>query len=370
MLESILNADLALNLFEESNDALVIFDPVDWRILDVNPMAQRITRRRRRELIGQLITDVIEETRPGAMREFLNAAEKTGMFHAREGFAFAREEDDELIPLNVSVSRIHVEPHPLGLLVARDISKRVRAEQMLRNLQRELERANGEAMLSEMVAGIVHEIRQPIHAIGNYAEACRGAAGDAGNVVVMSGRIKEESYRCSRIVDELRSLFTQAEPECELLDINHLIRQMESLIKLETEQSTARVVLRLADAPTQTVASPSQIQHLLINLVRNAVEAVKESGASGGRIEISTEVDPSGFMVLSVSDTGCGVSPEIADEMFHPFRTSRKTGLGMGLAISRRIAEAHGGSIRLRETSKNGSCFEVRLPGALSSAAT
>lgn len=364
-LDSVLNAELALSLFEESTDAFVIFDLTDWCILEVNPTAQRISKSSRNELVGRLVTDVFEETRLGAMAELLGAAEQTGFFHAREGFGLIRP-DGKHVPLNLSVSRVHVEPQPLGLIVARDISDRVRREELQRDRQREMEQASRLSIVRELVAGIVHEIRQPVCAIGNYAEACRqvdqdGAHDDGPSILTLSTRIKEQAQRCSTIIDELQSLTGRADLRRSAIDMNDVIDDLQHLAHSELKRAHCRFVMNRQTPLPRVSGNAAQLEYLLLNLVRNSIEAIASTTATNGRIRITT-VEDDGCVVVTIDDNGPGIASEVKTDLFQPFCSSHPDCLGMGLAISRRIAESHFGSIEVAQSGPTGTMLELRLP--------
>ncbi len=293
---------------------------------------------KREQLVDRPLTDFFDESQPGQIERLLLASRETGFFHAQEGFSLLRD-DGQRVPLNLSVSRIHVEPEPLGLLVARDISDRFAAEEKL---------------------------RKRVFAIRNYTQTCQmGIEGvDQVRLDAISdylSRIVGEADRCDAIIRELHSFSSRVDAEHSLLNINDLIRESRQLLSFELRQSHARLLLDLHDPLPVVRGSMVQIQQVILNLIRNSVYAISETDAPIGSIRVATRASER-EVIVSVEDSGCGMDPEIMENAFRPFVTTRDQGLGMGLAISQRIVETHGGTIQIAESSPSGTTIEIRFP--------
>jgi PAS domain S-box-containing protein len=245
---------------------------------------------------------------------------------------------------------------------ATDIQDRKRAEQ----LQADLAHTNRVSILGELVASISHELAQPITATTNNAKASlRWLQRDPPNLTeVRKGteRIIEAGTFASEIINRLRSLYKKAAAKRELVTINEVIREMVLLLRGEANQYAVSIRTDLAaDLPKITV-DRVQLQQVLMNLMLNGIEAMKETG---GVLTVMTGRGEGGQVLISVSDTGVGLPAGRADEIFNAFFTTKPQGSGMGLAISRSIVESHGGRLWATSHDARGATFHFTLPTAV-----
>jgi signal transduction histidine kinase len=219
-------------------------------------------------------------------------------------------------------------------------------------------------MMGELAAALAHEIKQPIAASVTSASAClRWLAHDPPDLErarAAAARIEQEGNRAADIINSLRSFYKIGTPaQRQLVDVKDTIREMTAL--LGTEAARQSVTIRAlfdADVP-QIVADRVQLQQVLMNLMLNAIEAMKENG---GELTITSGVNPEGHLTTSISDTGVGLPTEGADLIFDPFHTTKPQGTGMGLTISRSIVESYGGRIWATANEGGGATFHFTLP--------
>ena len=241
-------------------------------------------------------------------------------------------------------------------------------------LRRELNTANAQVQrsrrlsaLGEMAAGIAHEIRNPLAAIQLYAGMAADdlrIAGDGAKLEALDHVLKIASAvrGMSAIVNDVLSFSRSTEPDCSQVDVSELLDRVVTTNGPGIDEAQVHVVRKdLGGEPLSVSADPGLLQQALLNLVRNAVDAM--AGVDGPRVlTLGVRRDEVG-VVLSVSDTGPGVSEDCLDRIFNPFFTTRSTGTGLGLAIVHRIADAHGGSIAVhREPNLGGAVFVLSLP--------
>ncbi|MFO0946920.1 MAG: ATP-binding protein [Planctomycetota bacterium] len=232
---------------------------------------------------------------------------------------------------------------------AQDITDLKLADEQMRQLQSNLNHVARLSTLGEMVAGIAHEINQPLYAIANYSTACNNllppkTPSDVDKLQRWSVQILEQSQRAGEIIRRLRLFARKAEAEQVPLDMAEVIR--ESLELASTEIRRYQVQLRL-DLPSRlpmVMADRVLIQQVLVNLIRNAAEALAEMPAEDRAVKVEVYVEGSRILVR-VSDTGPGLATDAGRDIFEPFVSTKPEGMGMGLAISRSIIEAHGGEI-------------------------
>jgi two-component system sensor kinase FixL len=221
------------------------------------------------------------------------------------------------------------------------------------------------ATMGEMASGIAHEINQPLAAISNYAHACvRFAARQPpalDDLQECMNEIATETQRAANIIRELRDLVRAKPEERTLRDLSEIVRQTRQLILVDARSHGASVIFDIASGLPPVRVEPVQIQQLLLNLVRNALEALDAVAERNREIRITTRATPDGAIELSVTDNGPGVDPQVQHEMFEPFVSTKPFGAGLGLAINRTIAQNHGGQLLLRPREEGGTCFTLRL---------
>lgn len=222
------------------------------------------------------------------------------------------------------------------------------------------------ATMGEMAAGIAHEINQPLTAIANYAKACEHflAAGepDLEEVRLALREISSEALRAGDIIRRLRRLVSRHEESRSSTTMDDLIEEVKAIIQSDARMHGARVTFALqGDLPLLNV-DRVQIQHALINLLRNAFEAVQENGMGDRAVTLETRSSEHHEIEIDVRDNGPGVAPKIRARLFEPFRTTKPAGSGLGLSICRTIAEAHGGKLDYQDNKPNGAIFRLTLP--------
>ncbi|CRI65805.1 Multi-sensor signal transduction histidine kinase [Thiocapsa sp. KS1] len=250
-------------------------------------------------------------------------------------------------------------------IYARDITAVRRAEQEARQHQAELVHVCRLSTMGEMATGMAHELNQPLSAIVNYANGCsrrlQSASSKTEDLVGAMGQITVQAQRASEIIRRLRALVGKQPPIRTDADLNHLVREVCSFVEFETNRLGLQIELDPGADPIPVNVDLVQIEQVLLNLVRNAIDALQESPEERRRLCIRTRVDGSAAIV-EVEDTGPGISAERILHLFHPFFTTKEGGMGMGLAISQTIVENHDGRIWAQSEPGQGSTFYVSLP--------
>jgi PAS domain S-box-containing protein len=249
-----------------------------------------------------------------------------------------------------------------------DVTERKKAEEAreaLRETQAALARVSRVNTMGELTASLAHEVNQPIAAASTNANTClRWLAADTPNIEearAASMRIVTDVKRAGEIISRIRQLFQKGSSEREFVDINEIIREMIVLLRGETTRYNIVVRTDLAADLPRVMADRVQLQQVLMNLMINSVEAMK---AVDGPRELSIRLQSAkdAQLMLSVSDTGVGLPQHQADQIFHPFFTTKGDGTGMGLRISRSIIESHGGRLWAADNSPRGASFCFTLP--------
>jgi signal transduction histidine kinase len=248
-----------------------------------------------------------------------------------------------------------------------DIEDRKRSEQereRLRQLQADLVHQHRLSMMGELAASLSHELKQPIAAaITDAKSSLRWLARDQPDVeeareAIM--RTMKDGTRAAEIIDRLRSFYKKgAPPQRELVDVNELVRGMLVLLRSEANRYAIGMRTDLATELPKVSADRVQLQQVLMNLMLNAIEAMKDTASE---LTIKSELGPDGQLLISVTDTGVGLPAEKTDQIFESFFTTKPQGSGMGLAISRSIIESHGGRLWASANSGRGATFQFTLP--------
>lgn len=247
-----------------------------------------------------------------------------------------------------------------------DVTERKRAENEAREAQERLDTMSRLASLGETAAGISHELNQPLAAIANYSQACSRLIGvpepDLAEVSSALAEISAQALRAGEIIRRFRGFARNPEIRRESLDANELVREIASLLELDSRMHQTRLRYELADPLPHVAADRLQIQQVVVNLAHNAVEAVADQ--PNGEVVIATQVAASGGVLIAVRDNGPGLPPSLEQRIFEPFFTTKPQGTGLGLAISRSIIEAHRARLSFRRLDGGGSGFEFALPAA------
>jgi C4-dicarboxylate-specific signal transduction histidine kinase len=279
------------------------------------------------------------------------------------------------------VKYIHAVGHPVlnaaGDVVqfvgsSMDITEPKRAEEALRQAQADLAHVSRVTTMGELTASLAHEVKQPITAASTNATTClRWLAGDTPNIEearAAAKRIVEDGKRAAEIISRIRLLFKKGPPERESVDVNEVIREMTVMLRSEAMRYSISVRTELAADLPQVVGDRVQLQQVMMNLIMNSIDAMRE--VDGTReLAIKSQRADGEQLLVSVSDTGIGLPPQQTGQIFNAFFTTKPHGTGMGLRISRSILESHGGRLWADDNSPRGASFYLTLPAKAALAA-
>jgi PAS domain S-box-containing protein len=251
---------------------------------------------------------------------------------------------------------------------AMDVSERRRADEALRDAQAELARVTRITAMGELAASIAHEINQPLAAVVTNSDASlRWLSNDPPNLEEARAALKRtvrDANRASDVIKRIRVLLTKDKPEHVELNLNDAINEVLALMRSELYRRQVTVQIDLLAGLPPIRGDRVQLQQVMLNLILNAVEAAGAVKSRPRGLWISTRTDNAGAVLVTVEDSGVGLDAATADRLFEPFFTTKPGGMGMGLAISRSIIEAHGGRLWASPGATQGSVFRFSLPGA------
>jgi C4-dicarboxylate-specific signal transduction histidine kinase len=246
-----------------------------------------------------------------------------------------------------------------------DVTNRKQAEEALRQARADLAHVSRVTTMGELTASLAHEINQPIAAAVTNANTClRWLAAETPNLEEArdaATRIVKDGKRAGEIISRIRLLFKKGTPEREAVDVNEIIREMLVLLRGETIRYSLTVQTELAADLPQVMGDRVQLQQVLMNLIMNSVDAMKDVDDTRELIIRSQRAENDQVM-MSVSDTGVGLPPQHVEQIFDAFFTTKRHGSGMGLRISRSIVESHGGRLWAADNSPRGASFFLTLP--------
>ena len=248
-----------------------------------------------------------------------------------------------------------------------DLTERMKAEEEAREHRERLAHVDRLNVMGEMAASIAHEINQPLSAIANYTNAAyrRVSAGrlDGEKLSASLMKIDEQAQRAGEVVRRLRNLVKKRESQRELLDINELVRDSLRLAEVDARIHDVVVETSFTESPSRVLADPVQIEQVILNLLRNAIDAMGMVAKDESRLMVRTE-EHDNFVEVSVCDRGTGITKVHEKHLFEPFFTTKVAGMGMGLSISHSIVSAHGGRFWFTRNPERGVTFRFSLPKA------
>jgi PAS domain S-box-containing protein len=248
-----------------------------------------------------------------------------------------------------------------------DVTERKRAEEALREVQANLARVSRMTTMGELTASLAHEIKQPISAALTDARTCLRWLGrdvpDLPEACEAASRMVKDVTRAADIISRISVLFKKGALQRKLVDVNEVIREMIVLLRSEANRYSISIRTELAEDLPKVMADRVQLQQVLMNLMLNGIDAMKET-TGRGELTIKSEASDS-QLLISVSDTGVGLPPEQPEQIFKAFFTTKDNGTGMGLPISRSIIESHGGRLWAADAPGGGATFQFTLPATL-----
>jgi PAS domain S-box-containing protein len=248
----------------------------------------------------------------------------------------------------------------------RDITDLKLAEEESRRHQQELAHVMRLNTMGEMASGMAHEINQPLTALVSYCGTAKKMAKSFGSpreLYDVLERASEQAHRAGEVIRHLREFVSKGSNNKTRVVLDDLIHSVTDFISWELRDSDIQVTFLTGSHRCEVFVDKIQIEQVLINLIRNSIEAIRQAGISGGQVDIATRLAADGTIEVSVADNGPGIDPTMAGMLFEPYQTSKETGMGMGLSISRSIIEAHNGKLWADIQRQQGALFCMSIPG-------
>jgi two-component system sensor kinase FixL len=350
-------------------DAMVIIDE-EGIIFSFSAAAEKMFGYAESEVVGENVSMLMpspdRERHDGYLRNYRDTGVRKiiGIGRVTTG----RRRDGNTFPMELSVGETWVEGKRIFTGFIHDITQRQDAEFRFHELQSELAHVGRVSEMGTLASTLAHELKQPLTAIASYSEGMADLlAGDldADKAALARETMREvasEALRAGEIVRRMRNFMSHGETERLPESLSRLITEANALALVGSREHGIDVQVHLDPGADDVIVDRVQVQQVLLNLVRNAIEAMIDSPVR--LLNVSSAAGPTGFVTVSVEDTGPGISETVAPQLFQAFVTSKQAGMGIGLSICRTIVEAHGGRIWCEAGRDRGTIFRFTLPSA------
>ena len=346
-------------------DAMIVIDE-HGRMQSFSTAAERLFGYAATDVLGNnvkmLMPSPYRDDHDGYLDRYLRTGERHIIGIGR--IAVGQRRDGSTFPMELAVGEMRVRNQRYFTGFIRDLTERQQTEARLQELQSELVHMSRLTAMGEMASALAHELNQPLSALANYMKGSRRLlenSTDEHAVILRDAMDKaaKQALRAGQIIRRLRDFVARGESERRVEDVRKLVEEASALALVGARDKGVQVRFSLDPRADFVLADKVQIQQVLLNLIRNAIEAMEE--VQKRELAVSTVSVGNNMIEISVADSGTGISPDIAAQLFQPFVTTKRQGMGVGLSISRTIIEAHGGSIASRPNPGGGTVFAFTL---------
>jgi two-component system, LuxR family, sensor kinase FixL len=346
-------------------DAMIVIDE-HGIIQSFSSAAERLFGFTAAELLGKniklLMPSPYRENHDGYLDRYLRTGERRIIGIGR--VVVGERRDDSTFPMELAVGEMRSSNQRFFTGFLRDLTERQQTEARLQELQSELVHMSRLTAMGEMASALAHELNQPLSAIANYMKGSRrllenSTCDQSALLCDAMGKAADQALRAGQIIQRLRDFVARGENERRVENVKKLIEEACALALVGAKDRGIRVRFQFDPAVNLVLADKVQIQQVLLNLVRNAIEAMEASQKR--ELVISTTPSKDDMITISVADTGSGIAPEMTSQLFQTFVTNKRQGMGVGLSISRTIVEAHGGQIGAEPNPVGGTIFRFTL---------
>jgi len=359
------------SILETVPDAMVIIDERGL-IESLSTTAEKLFGYSASEAVGKNVSLFMpspnREQHDGYLQRYLATGERHIIGIGR--IVVGQRKDGTTFPIHLTVGELRSADKHYFTGFIRDLTDQQLTENRLKELQSEVTHMSRFTALGEMASTLAHEINQPLTAINNYLKGCHRLLQEAEGPSVATlrdaiGKAADQALRAGQIIRRLREFVARGDSERRRESLSKLVEDASTLALIGAKEAGVAVSFRLDPKADKVLADRIQVQQVLVNLIRNAIDVLAETP---GRRElaIGTTASNDGTAEVSVADSGSGLAPEVANHLFQPFVTTKQKGMGLGLSICRTIVEAHGGRIWVEPRPGGGTVFRftLRLAGS------
>ena len=354
------------SILETAPDAIVVIDE-KGQMLSFSVSAERMFGYSEDEVLGENVSMLMpspdRERHDSYLQRYMRTGERRIIGIGR--VLTARHRDGTTFPIELSVGEARINDDRVFTGFIRDLTERQQTELRVHDLQSVLAHVQRVSEMGTLATSLAHELNQPLTAIANYVETARDILQDVPDeetLVVIREALDEcasQSVRAGQIVRRLRDFIARGETEQRIESLQRLITEASALALVGAGDQNLEVDVRLDPQADRILVDRIQIQQVILNLIRNAIEAMADQPIR--RLLISSERQAGGFVQVTVADSGPGLADEVSERLFEPFRSTKATGLGLGLSISAAIVSAHGGRIWAEPSKLDGTAFHFTI---------
>lgn len=346
-------------------DAMVIIDERGI-MSSFSAAAERLFGWTEAEVLGRNVSMLMPQPYRGAhdgyLHRYLTTGERRIIGVGR--IVVGQRKDGSTFPMELSVGEARTERGRFFTGFVRDLSERQETERRLQELQGELVHVSRLTAMGEMASALAHELNQPLSAIASYVKGSfrlvEADPIDRGRLTDALERAREQAMRAGEIIKRLRDFVAKGDTERRIENLAKVVEEASLLGMVGAKSQRVQVDFALESGLRPVLIDKVQIQQVVLNLIRNASDALQKSEVRRISVEVKADVD--NYAVVAVADTGPGVSAELMPQLFQPFMTTKAEGMGVGLSISRGIIEAHGGRIWVEDNPGGGAVFRFSVP--------
>ena len=346
-------------------DAMVIIDE-SGNIQSFSLTAARLFGVASQEALGKnvrtLMPEPYRQEHDSYLTRYLTSGEPRIIGKGR--VVVGQRSDGSTFPMELAVGEVQLEGKRQFIGFIRDLTERQERERLLQEVQSELFHVSRLSTMGEMASSLAHELNQPLAAVTNYLQGSRRLLENipderAGTARAALAKAAEQALRAGQVIRRLRDFIARGEIEPQIENINKLVEEAVALALVVAKEHSIQMNMQFDPSVIHVLVDKIQIQQVLVNLIRNAIEAMQNSVRR--ELAVSTHPAPENMVVVRVSDTGSGIDPDVASKLFQPFVTTKRQGTGIGLSISRTIIESHGGQISVEPNAGQGTTFRFTL---------
>ncbi len=353
--------------FYENTAVGIALVDADGKIMKANPALQQMLGYSQQEIIGVSLVDITEASQRATTRDNVYSLlqGQRGSYQLQKRYA---RRDGSCLWVKVCASVIPVVDRegPRIAVIVEDVTAQKMAEDALATTQADLARVSRLTTMGELVASIAHEVNQPLAAIVTNSHAAlrwlEREEPDYQEVVAALQRVHRDAAHAGNVITRIRGFLKKEGLKRETVDVPWMIDALVQMLRRPLSEAAVQVDVQVPGGLPHLLADQVQLQQVMLNLLVNAIDAMRHQDSRARHILVEVRHDPACGVLFSVGDSGPGVPAEKAAEIFEPFYSTKSDGLGMGLAISRSIVENHGGRLWLDASGKEGSCFAFCIP--------
>jgi PAS domain S-box-containing protein len=351
-------------LFDTAAEFIFVIDPED-RITQANRYVFERTGYTENDVIGHSIKEFLTEHSQNFCECDFPILQERG--HCRSDIEFVCN-DGRILQMECSSTAVPDENGEIKsfLIIQHDVTDRKLAEEEAEHHQRNMAHVMRIGTMGEMATGLAHELNQPLTALVSYCGTAASLVNSLPSPPQQLGEMLElatkQAHRAGDIIRNLREFVSKESENKKVFELDRIIYDVITFLKWEVQKSGIKIELQLGSQARKVTANKIQIEQVLVNLVRNSLEAFEHAEIAEGRVVIQTRLLPNDMIEVIVTDNGPGIDAAMAGKVFDQFQTSKEGGMGIGLSLSHSIIETHGGRLWVDQSHQNGALFGFELP--------